>query len=99
MLCRTVRNVPYNIIPCTVSYHTMYRIIPYLITAPMRKPSLSKSISMNFPNLDELSFLTVRALPNASKIGLLCKTCGLHSNSEENEKADEHSFRWHFFPG
>jgi hypothetical protein len=30
---------------------------------------------MYFPNLDELSFLKVRAFPNASRIGLLCNTC------------------------
>ena len=31
--------------------------------------------SMNLPNLDELSFLNVLALPNASNNGLVCNTC------------------------
>ena len=33
-------------------------------------PLASNWISVNFPNLDELSFLTVLAFPNASKRGL-----------------------------
>lgn len=47
-------------------------------------PNLSKCISMNFPEInwdhlflpkrEELSFLTVLALPKASKIGLESKT-------------------------
>lgn len=61
------------------------RSLAHLMAAPMRKPSLSKSIWMNLPNLDELSFRTVRALPNASRIGLLCKTC-LRVSMSESER-------------
>jgi hypothetical protein len=43
--------------------------------APMTLPPASKSISTNFPNLLELSFRTVFALPKASKRGFDSSTC------------------------
>ena len=54
----------------------------HLMAAPMRKPSLSKSIWMNLPNLEELSLRTVRAFPNASRMGLLCNTCSIQTGAK-----------------
>ena len=41
------------------------------MSAPESLPEELKWIRMNFPNLDELSFLTVLALPQASRTGLV----------------------------
>jgi hypothetical protein len=43
--------------------------------APAMWPDRVNSILMNFPNREELLFLTVWALPNASKIGLARNIC------------------------
>ena len=45
------------------------------MAAPLILSSSSNKISVNLPNLDELSFLTVLALPNASNNGFVSKTC------------------------
>jgi len=42
--------------------------------APLRMPSLVNLISTNLPNLLELSFLTVRALPKLSRMGFELST-------------------------
>ena len=46
-----------------------------LMLAPVTRPAPSKSISTNFPKREELSFLTVLALPKASSSGLDSSTC------------------------
>lgn len=43
--------------------------------APVNFPDLEKRMFMYLPNREELSFRMVRALPNASRMGLLCSTC------------------------
>ena len=47
-------------------------------------PEELNSISMNFPNRDELSFRTVRAFPKDSKIGLDCRTVFLFLGEEKS---------------
>lgn len=49
--------------------------------APAMLPSGAKLMRMNFPNLLELLFRCVCALPNASKIGFACKICRSSSPS------------------
>ena len=44
------------------------------MAAPVTLPAASNEISVNLPNLEELSFLDVLALPNASSRGLDSKT-------------------------
>ncbi|KAH9417106.1 hypothetical protein DERP_015316 [Dermatophagoides pteronyssinus] len=52
-------------IACTVFLNSIASSTPGTGTAPCIK----------LTNRDELSFLTVLALPNASRIGLACKSC------------------------
>ena len=45
------------------------------MAAPVTRPPASNEISVNLPKREELSFLDVLALPNASKSGLDSSTC------------------------
>ena len=45
---------------------------------PVTLPTALKLMSIYFPNLLELLFITVMAFPNASINGLTCKIINLH---------------------
>jgi len=62
------------------------------ILAPAMYPLVSKLMRMNLPNLEELSFLTVLALPKASKMGLAFSSCC--SSSPCKRAPEETSLAW-----
>ena len=58
------------------------------IQAEIKHPVDMNCISINFPNRDELSLRTVRALPKVSRMGLDCNTC----DSNESSSIEHHDF-------
>ena len=56
--------------------------------APASFPVFEKETSIYFPNRDELSFRIVLAFPNASKMGLDCKTCCSIETVGEADRGD-----------
>jgi hypothetical protein len=65
-----------------------------VVAHPTILPFLSKLSVMNFPNLDELLFLRVLALPKASRIGFADKIfCSIpEAEPAASEKYERQSF-------